>query len=128
MIELPGSLKEVLIERIDEQIDAKGASAPKQWFEALLVGLDAAAEELDEDLGENLVSKLEDSGELEQSLSKELQDQFEGLTDITGEEIIRILNSVCEVAWIDEDGDDEIAKGFMESDGYEDEDEEEEDY
>jgi hypothetical protein len=74
------------------------------------------------------VSKLEDSGELEQSLSKELQDQFEGLTDITGEEIIRILNSVCEVAWIDEDGDDEIAKGFMESDGYEDDDEEEEDY
>jgi hypothetical protein len=128
MIELPGSLKEVLIERIDEQIDAKGASAPKQWFEALLVGLEAAAEELDEDLGENLVSKLEDSGELEQSLSKELQDQFEGLTDITGEEIIRILNSVCEVAWIDEDGDDEIAKGFMESDGYEDDDEEEEDY
>lgn len=125
MIELPGSLKEVLIERIDEQIDAKGASAPKQWFEALLVGLEAAAEELDEDLGENLVSKLEDSGELEQSLSKELQEQFEGLTDITGEEIIRILNSVCEVAWIDEDGDDEIAKGFMESDGYEDE---EEDY
>ena len=128
MIELPGSLKEVLIERIDEQIDAKGASAPKQWFEALLVGLEAAAEELDEDLGENLVSKLEDSGELEQSLSKELQDQFEGLTDITGEEIIRILNSVCEVAWIDEDGDDEIAKGFMESDGSEDDDEEEEDY
>jgi hypothetical protein len=128
MIELPGSHKEVLIERIDEQIDAKGASAPKQWFEALLVGLEAAAEELDEDLGENLVSKLEDSGELEQSLSKELQDQFEGLTDITGEEIIRILNSVCEVAWIDEDGDDEIAKGFMESDGYEDDDEEEEDY
>tara|TARA_B110000495_G_C22727657_1_gene427180 strand:- start:302 stop:688 length:387 start_codon:yes stop_codon:yes gene_type:complete len=128
MIELPGSLKEVLIERIDEQIDAKGASAPKQWFEALLVGLEAAAEELDEDLGENLVSKLEDSGELEQSLSKELQEQFEGLTDITGEEIIRILNSVCEVAWIDEDGDDEIAKGFMESDGYEDDDEEEEDY
>ena len=123
MIELPGSLKEVLIERIDEQIDAKGASAPKQWFEALLVGLDAAAEELDEDLGENLVSKLEESGELEQSLSKELQGQFEGLTDITGDEIIRILNSVCEVAWVDEDGDDEIAKGFMESDGYEDDEE-----
>ena len=123
MIELPGSLKEVLIERIDEQIDAKGASAPKQWFEALLVGLDAAAEELDEDLGENLVSKLEESGELEQSLSKELQGQFEGLTDITGDEIIRILNSVCEVAWVDEDGDDEITKGFMESDGYEDDEE-----
>jgi len=127
MIELPGSLREVLIERIDEQIDAKGASAPKEWFEALLVGLEAAAEELEEDLGENLVSKLEESGELEQSLSKELEEHFEGLTEASGDEIVRIMNSVCEVAWVDEDGDEEIAKGFMESDGY-DEDDEEEDY
>ena len=123
MIELPGSLREVLIERIDEQIDAKGADAPQEWFEALLVGLEAAAEELDEDLGENLVSKLEESGELEQSLSVELQEQFEGLDEASGDEIVRIMNSVCEVAWIDEDGDEEIAKGFMESDGYDDEDE-----
>ena len=127
MIELPGSLREVLIERIDEQIDAKGASAPKEWFEALLVGLEAAAEELEEDLGENLVSKLEESGELEQSLSKELEEHFEGLTEASGDEIVRIMNSVCEVAWVDEDGDEEIAKGFMESDGY-DEDDDEEDY
>jgi hypothetical protein len=127
MIELPGSLRDMLIERIDEQIDAKGASAPKQWIEALLVGLEAAAEELDEDLGENLVSKLEESGELEKSLSKELQEHFEDLTEASGDEIVRIMNSVCEVAWIDEDGDEEIAKGFMESDGY-DEDEEEEEY
>jgi hypothetical protein len=128
MIELPGSLRDVLIERIDEQIDAKGASAPAQWIEALLVGLEAAAEELDEDLGENLVSKLEESGELEGSLSKELKEHFEGLTEASGDEIVRIMNSVCEVAWIDEDGDEEIAKGFMESDGYDEDNDEEEEY
>jgi len=128
MIELPGSLREVLIERIDEQIDAKGASAPDQWYAALLVGLEAAAEELDEDLGENLVSKLEESGELEQSLSKELQEHFGGMTEASGDEIVRIMNSVCEVAWVDEDGDEEIAKGFMESDGYDEDNDEEEEY
>ncbi len=128
MIELPGSLRDMLIERIDEQIDAKGASAPDQWIDALLVGLEAAAEELDEDLGENLVSKLEDSGELEQSLSKELKGYFKDLTEANGDEIVRIMNSVCEVAWIDEDGDEEIAKGFMESDGYDEDNDEEEEY
>jgi len=121
MIELPGSLRDVLVERIDEEIDAHGASTPEQWVEAVLVGLDAAAEELDEDLGENLVKNLEESGELEQSLSDELEEQFEDLDDGSGEDLVRILDGVCEIAWINEDGDEEIAKGFMESDGYEDE-------
>jgi len=124
MMELPGSLRDVLIERIDEEIDAKDSTTPDELFEALLVGLEAAAEELDEDIGENLVVRLEESGELEQSLSSELQLHFQNLTEASGDEIVRILNSVCEVAWIDEDGDEEIAKGFMEADGYDDDDEE----
>lgn len=121
MIELPGSLRDVLVERIDEEIDANGASTPEQWVEAVLVGLDAAAEELDEDLGENLVKNLEESGELEQSLSVELEEQFDDLDDGSGEDLVRILDGVCEIAWINEDGDEEIAKGFMEADGYEEE-------
>ena len=121
MIEMPGSLRDVLVERIDEEIDANGASTPEQWVQAVLVGLDAAAEELDEDLGENLVKNLEESGELEQSLSVELEEQFDDLDDGSGEDLVRILDGVCEIAWINEDGDEEIAKGFMEADGYEEE-------
>ena len=121
MIELPGSLRDVLVERIDEEIDANGASTPEQWVEAVLVGLDAAAEELDEDLGENLVKNLEESGELEQSLSIELEEQFEDIDDGSGEDLVRVLDGVCEIAWVNEDGDEEIAKGFMEADGYEEE-------
>ena len=121
MIELPGSLRDVLVERIDEEIDAHDASTPAEWVEALLVGLDAAAEELEEDLGENLVKNLEESGELEQSLSNEIEGHLEDSDDTSGEDIVRILDGVCEIAWVNEDGDEEIAKGFMESDGYEDE-------
>ena len=122
MIELPGSLRDLLCESIDEELETSGADDPDGWVHCLLVGLDAAAEELDEDLGENLVQKLEESGELEQSLSKELVEQFEDLVEPAGDDLIRILDSICEVAWINEDGDDQIAKGFMESDGYEEED------
>jgi hypothetical protein len=121
MIELPGSLKDMLVERIDEEIDANNASTPAEWVGALLIGLEAAAEELDEDLGENLVKNLEESGELEQSLADELTEQFEDLEEGSGDELVRIMDGVCEIAWINEDGDEEIAKGFMESDGYEDE-------
>jgi hypothetical protein len=30
-----------------------------------------------------------------------------------GEDLVSNLDKLCEVAWIDEDGDDEIAKGFL---------------
>jgi hypothetical protein len=76
---------------------------------------------MDEDVGENLVSKLEESGELEQNLAGELKSAFTSLVETTGDDLIRILERTCEVAWINEDGDDEIAKGFMESDAYQDE-------
>ena len=122
MIELPGSLKELLRERVDEAIDTSGATTPEEWVQSLFTGLDAAAEELDEDLGENLILKLEESGELEQSLANELKEQFASLSEPSADDLMRVMDSVCEVAWIDEDGDAEIAKGFMESDGYEDED------
>ena len=122
MIELPGSLKELLRERVEEELETSGANTPELWVRSLFIGLDAAAEELDEDLGENLVLRLEESGELEQSLANELVTQFENLKEPGADDLIRMMDSVCEVAWIDEDDDDQIAKGFMESDGYEDED------
>ena len=121
MIELPGSLREVLVERIDEEIEAHSASNPKEWIEALLTGLEAAAEELDEDLGENLIKNLEESGELEQSFADEMEENLDDLEEGSGEDLVRIMDGICEIAWINEDGDEEIAKGFMESDGYEDE-------
>lgn len=122
MIELPGSLRDVIIERIDEEIETTGADEPEGWFACFLAGLDVAAEELDEELGENLITRLEESGELEQSLADELEEQFEDLDNPSGDDLMRVVDAVCEVAWINEDGDDQIAKGFMESDGYEDED------
>ena len=122
MIELPGSLRDLLCESIDEELENSGADELSGWIKCLFIGLDAAAEELDEDLGENLVQKLEESGELEQSLSDELEEQLADVVDPSGDELIRVLGNICEIAWINEDGDDEIAKGFMEADSYEDED------
>ena len=122
MIELPGSLRDLITDRIDEEIENTGASGPEAWISCVMAGLDVVAEELDEELGENLVSKLEESGELEQSFSKELEGHLGGLSEPSGDDLVRIIDGICEVAWINEDGDDEIARGFMESDGYGEED------
>ena len=122
MLELPGSLRDLIIERIDEEIETNGADSPETWLACVLAGLDVAAEELDEEIGENLVTKMEESGELEQSFGDEFKEQFANLVEPSGDDLMRVIDSACEVVWINEDGDDQIARGFMESDGYEDED------
>ena len=50
MIELPGSLRDLLCESIDEELENSGADEPDGWIRCVFIGLDSAAEELDEDL------------------------------------------------------------------------------
>jgi len=122
MIELPGSLREFLIEHIEEQLDPD-EGVPSNWSSAVCIGLDALAEEIDQDLGENLLTHLEQSGELEGKLVELLPEAFSDLegSDPTADELVGILDKLCEIAWVNEEGDDEIARGFMDgSDGYED--------
>ena len=122
MIELPGSLREFFIMQIEDELDPND-SGPKTWSKAVILGLDALAEEIDQEVGENLVPKLEESGELEDKLANLLPDAFSDLagSDPTADDLVGVLDKLCEIAWINEEGDDEIARGFMDgSDGYED--------
>jgi hypothetical protein len=122
MIELPGSLRDFVIERIEEE--RSGSNSMKEWIRCLFAGLDALAEEIDEDEGENLVSNLEDSGELEDGFTAMLRKEYAKFDDPSGEDLLAVVEKNCEVAWVSEDGDDEIARGFMDSPGDFDEEEE----
>jgi hypothetical protein len=122
MIELPGSLRDFVIERIEEELS--GTNDIKDWIRCLFAGLDALAEEIDEDEGENLVSNFEESGELENGFTAMLRKEYGKLRDPSGEDLLAVVDKNCEVAWVSEDGDDEIARGFMDSPGDFDEDEE----
>lgn len=114
MVELPGSLRDFFILQIEEELDP-AKSGPVNWTRAVIMGLDALAEEIDQDIGENIVPKLEESGELEGKLKNLLAEAFTELegSDPTAEDMVNVLDKLCEIAWINEDGDDEIAKGFM---------------
>jgi len=123
MIELPGSLREFLILHIEDELDAD-TGGPESWTSAVVSGLEALAEEIDEEVGENLIPRLEESGELEGKLANLLPEVLRGLkvSDPTADNLVNILNKLCEIAWINEEADDEIARSFMDgSDGYEDE-------
>jgi hypothetical protein len=115
MIELPGSLREFLIERVEEEMDTTKASDPVSWTHCVLHGIDALGEELDEELGENLVPRLEQSAELEEPLATCLVQVLAAMStgNPVGEDLVGNLDKLCEIVWIDEDGDDEIAKGFL---------------
>jgi hypothetical protein len=122
MIELPGSLRDFFVLQIEDELDSDSGD-PDNWTNAVLVGLDALAEEIDQEVGENLVPKLEESGELEVKLVEQLPEAFSDLegSDPTAEDLVGVLDKLCDIAWINEEGDDEIARGFMDgSDGYED--------
>ena len=56
-------------------------------------------------------------------LVEQLPEAFSDLegSDPTAEDLVGVLDKLCDIAWINEEGDDEIARGFMDgSDGYED--------
>jgi hypothetical protein len=123
MIELPGSLREFLIQHIEEGLDPDKDS-PENWTRSVISGLDALAEEVDQEVGENLVPRLEESGELESKLVTLLPEAYGELegSDPTADDLVAVLDKLCEIAWINEEADDEIARGFMDgTDGYEDE-------
>ncbi len=78
----------------------------------------------DEDGLDDILSELEEAAALEAPLAEVLEaemgsnDEFE----FTGEEVVSLLERICEIEWEDEDDDD-----FEEDDDEEEEEEEEED-
>ena len=116
-------LDDLLVDYLYDELDAD-TGGPESWTSAVVSGLEALAEEIDEEVGENLIPRLEESGELEGKLANLLPEVFRGLegSDPTADDLVNILNKFCEIAWINEEADDEIARSFMDgSDSYEDE-------
>jgi hypothetical protein len=107
--------------------------APVAAYVIELIG--TVAEEMKLDDGVEIILKLESSGEMEASLLELLEEEFESNDEFeyTGEEIVSLLEKVCEVEWTtkdeddaedDEDDEDEDdPDGFFDAMGGDDEDE-----
>jgi hypothetical protein len=138
MIQLPNEMRQTLIEQMDEYIDSlPGTPDAETVAEAVLEIIETVAEEMKVDEAEDIIAKLETSGELEATLLEVLENEFDGDEDFdfTGTDIVRMLEKVCDVEWSatddsddededeDKDEDEDDPDGFFDEIGGDDEDE-----
>lgn len=128
MIQLPHEMRDTVVEQLDEYLEAQTASPDGESVAAYVIELlGTVSDELKLDDADEMVLKLETSGELEASLQEVLEEEFERDDELefTGEEIVSILEKVCDVEWTtkdeDDDDDDDVDDDDDDPDGFFDE-------
>ncbi len=124
MMQLPSDMRDALVEQLDEYLDAHASSPDAEAVASYVVELiGTVAEELKLDDADEIILKLESSGELEAGLSEVLEEEFESNDEFefTGEEVVSLLEKLCDLEWaagddddIDDDDDDDTDDFFEE--------------
>lgn len=119
-MQLPNSMRDNMVDDLDEYLDAVSASPDTEAIAGYVIEL---LETYAENAGiDDVIGSLEEAAGLDGSLSETLEEEMSSNDefDYTGEEIMSLLERLCEIEWIEseDDGEDE--------DEDEDEDEEEE--
>lgn len=133
MMQLPHEMRDTLVEQLDEYFDAQGGSLDGEVVAAYVIELiGTVAEELKIDDGDEVLLKLESSGEMEASLLELLEEEFESNDEFeyTGEEIVSLVEKVCDVEWTtkedadddDDEDDEDDPDGFFDDIGGDDDD------
>ena len=102
MMQLPHGMRDALVEQLDEYFDAQSGSPDGETVASYVIELiGTVAEELKVEDGDEIILKLESSGEMEASLLELLEEEFESNDEFeyTGEEIVSLVEKVCEVEW-----------------------------
>ncbi len=133
MMQLPHELRDTVVEQLDEYLESQNGTPDAEAVAAFVVDLlGTAADDLKLPDADDIVLKLETSGELEASLLELLEEHFESSEDMefTAEDILALIEKVCDVEWTtkdDEDAEEEDEEddpdGFFDDMGGGDEDE-----
>lgn len=133
MMQLPHELRDTVVEQLDEYLESQNGTPDAEAVAAFVVDLlSTAAEDLKLPDADDIVLKLETSGELEASLLELLEEHFESSEDMefTAEEILALIEKVCDVEWTtkddedaEEEDDEDDPDGFFDDMGGGDEDE-----
>ncbi len=105
MIELPKSMRQMIIDQMDENFGLVGKDgAAEDFAQAVIDAIEASADELDDETGDEIVSHLEASGELEDSLEDTMAAGFEDDPefDYIGEAVMRLIERMCNIKWSEE--------------------------
>ncbi|MBN1337017.1 MAG: hypothetical protein JXB39_13750 [Deltaproteobacteria bacterium] len=106
MIDLPQEMRDLLVEQLDEYIEgAAGSLEPESLAQEIVDRIQGVGEDCEVEAVEDIVAALETSGDLDASLMELLTEQLEqeDLEDLTGEDLVAMVEKVCEIEWSDED-------------------------
>ena len=108
-MDINSSLRELLVSELDEFLEAYTERADAEAIASYVI---EQLETYGDDQGlDDIIGDLEDSGYLDGTLLETLVTEFESNDEFvfTGEEVVSLLERVCEVQWIDgaETGGDE---------------------
>ncbi len=116
-MQLPNTLRENLVEELDEYLEALGSDPDPEAAAAYVIELLEAF--ADEEGYDDLLIELAESGELDEPLGESLEQEMSSNDEFefTGEELVVLLEKMCAIEWEDDEDDEDD----------EDEDEDEED-
>jgi hypothetical protein len=124
-VQLPQSMRDHMVDDLDEYLEAVSASPDTEAISAYVIEL---LETYAEDAGiDDIVASLEEETSIDGTLVETLEEEMSSNDEFeyTGEEIVSLVERLCEIEWVEsasdgeEDDDDD-------DDEDEDEDEEEE--
>lgn len=110
MIQLPHEMRDTLVEQLDEYLDAQSGTPDPETVASYVVELiGTVADEMKIGDGDEIILKLESSGEMDASVQELLEEEFESNDEFefTGEEIVSLVEKVCEVEWTTKDEEDD---------------------
>lgn len=114
MIELPLSWRTLLVEALDQYCDGIDETTTRDDVaEAMVEQAEAIAEQVHTVESETLLAQLEDSledgGRLVEALAGGLDQDLE---ELTGRQLVEVLEALCEIDYLETDEDDDAA-GFF---------------
>ena len=124
MVELPFSLRSLLVQALDEYCERLDTDTDADVIaEAAVEHIETIAEEFSSVDAEDIVPHLEATMEKTNSLVIELSDYFDANPDLelAGEEILQQIERLCEVEWTNPDGEEEDLGFFGNDDGVDEE-------
>lgn len=125
MVELPQEMRELLVERLDDFIsELTDTSDTESIAQSIVQTIEAIADEVEYEKSEEVISRLEASGELEGTLMEVLEEHLsaEDEFDFTGEDLVSMIEKICEIEWADleDEADDDIDQFFEEEEAEDD--------
>ena len=107
-MQLPNSMRDHMVDDLDEYLDAVSASPDTEAIASYVIEL---LETYAENNGiDDVLASLEEAAALDGTLSETLEEEMSSNDEFeyTGEEIVSLLERLCEIEWVESEDDDDL--------------------